>query len=270
MLEADELLREAIRQNVRHFLLPQTQERILGKRSSVVGRLDGTQAVVLIAVLRGFNRFCECISPERLKPLLDEYFSLLSEVAYEHEGTIFQTDGRGLLVGFGGEHGHSCGTERAFRAAQKMLTQFGELADMWRKRFCLLAGLSIGLDEGSVAAASGGGPKFTYSALIGDAVNVASRLCHRARAGEMVLSAALKHSLDAQGLIFPGIWLPPVSVRGRLQPVDIFCACLPRRMNLYGETYVKEPWNQRVSSDREILEVSAQSHGRLGAEPRQP
>jgi adenylate cyclase len=269
MIEADEPLGETIRQNVRHFLLPQTQERMLGKRSSVVGRLDGTQAVVLLAVLRGFNRFCECISPERLKPLLDEYFSLLSEITYQHEGTIFQTDGRGLLVGFGGEHGHSHGAERAFRAAQKMLTQFGELADVWRKRFRLLAGLSIGLNEGSVAAATGGGPKFTYSALIGDAVNVASRLCQRARAGEMVLSAALKHSLDAQGLIFPAMGLPPVSVRGRLQPVDIFCACLQRRMNLYGETYLKEPWNQRVSSDQEILEVSAQSHGRVGVEPHQ-
>src|SRR6202011_1155682 len=117
------------------------------------------------------------------------------------------------------------GAERAFRAAQKMLTRFGDLADVWRKRFRLLAGLSIGLHEGSVASATGGGPRFTYSALIGDTVNVALRLCQRARAGEMVLSAAMKNSLDAQGLIFPAMGLAPISVRGRSQPVDIFCVC---------------------------------------------
>jgi adenylate cyclase len=270
MIEVGEPLGEMIRQRVHHFLLPQTEERILGKRGSFAGLPDRTQAVVLLATLRGFNRLCECISPERLKPLLDEYCSLLSEITYQHEGTIFQTDGHCLLVGFGVEHGHSHGAERAFRAAQEMLTRFGELADVWRTRFRLLAGLSIGLHEGSVAAATGGGPKFTYSALIGDAVNVASRLCHRARAGEMVLSAALKHSLDARGLIFPAMGLPPISVRGRSQPVDIFCACLQRRMNLYGQTYLEEPWNQRVPSDQEILEVSAQSHGPVGVESYRP
>jgi adenylate cyclase len=270
MIEADEPLGEMIRQRVRHFLLPQTQERIPEKRGSFVGPPDDTQAVVLLAALRGFNRLCECISPEHLKPLLDEYCLLLSKITYQHEGTIFQTDGRCLLVGFGVEHGHSHGAERAFRAAQEMLTRFGELADVWRKRFRLLAGLSIGLNEGSVAAATGGGAKFTYSALIGDAVNVAARLCQRARAGEMVLSAALKHSLDAQGLIFPAMRLPPISVRGRLQPVDIFCGCLQRRMNLYGQTYLEAPWNQRIPSDQEILEGSAQSNGRVGVESHRP
>jgi adenylate cyclase len=266
LIEADEPLGETIRQKVHHFLLPRTEARILGKRGSFAGPPDGAQAVVLLAALRGFNRLCEYISPERLKPLLDEYCSLLSEITYQHEGTIFQTDGRCLLVGFGVGHGPSHGAERAFRAAQEMLTRFDELADVWRKRFRLLAGLSIGLNEGSVAAATGGGPRFTYSALIGDAVNVASHLCQRARAGEMVLSAALKHSLDAQGLIFPAMGLPPISVRGRSQPVDIFCSCLQRRMNLYGQA----PWNQRAPSDQEILEVSAQSHGRVGAESHRP
>jgi hypothetical protein len=52
------------------FLMPQTQERIPGKRGSFVGLPEHTQAVVLLASLRGFNRPCEHINPERLKPLL--------------------------------------------------------------------------------------------------------------------------------------------------------------------------------------------------------
>ena len=262
MVEADEPCKEMVRQRVHHFLLPQTEEWNPGKRGSFVGLPDSTQAVVLVATLRGFNRLCEYISPERLTFLLDEYCSLLSEITHRHAGTIFQIDGRCLLVGFGLERGHSDGAERAFRAAQEMLTRFAGLAGVWRTRFRLLADLSIGLNEGSVAAATGGGAKFTYAALIGDAVNVASRLCQRARAGEMVLSADLKHTLDAQGLIFPAIELPPISVRGRSQTVDIFCACSQRRINLYGQTYLQAPWERRVPSDPERLEVAASSHGR--------
>ncbi|MEA3177353.1 MAG: adenylate cyclase, partial [Gammaproteobacteria bacterium] len=56
MIEVGEPLGEMIRQGVHHFLLPQTEERILGKRGSFAGLPDRTQAVVLLATLRGFNR----------------------------------------------------------------------------------------------------------------------------------------------------------------------------------------------------------------------
>ena len=60
-----------------------------------------------------------------------------------------------------------------------------------------------------MVAGNVGSAMYMNYTIIGDAVNVASRLCQRARAGEMVLSRALKHSLDARGHDIHAVELPP-------------------------------------------------------------
>jgi class 3 adenylate cyclase len=61
---------------------------------------------------------------------------------------------------------------------------------------------------------------------------VASRLCQRARAGEIVLSRALKHSLDARGLDIKAVELPAMTLRGRISPIDIYCVPITKRLHI--------------------------------------
>jgi adenylate cyclase len=68
--------------------------------------------------------------------------------------------------------------------------------------------------------------------IIGDAVNIAARLCQRARAGEMLFSGTLKQSLDARGMDVGATALPPLQVRGRSNPIDIFCVPLASRLQV--------------------------------------
>jgi len=72
-------------------------------------------------------------------------------------------------VGFGVPREQADGPERAIDAAQEMLTRFGELAQRWRKRVHVLAGLGIGINKGSVAAADIGSRRFMSYTLVGDA-----------------------------------------------------------------------------------------------------
>ena len=71
--------------------------------------------------------------------------------------------------------------------------------------------------------------------IIGDTVNIAARLCQRARAGEMLFSGTLKRSLDADGLDVGATALPPLQLRGRSHPIDIFCVPLEKRVQLHAE-----------------------------------
>jgi adenylate cyclase len=77
-----------------------------------------------------------------------------------------------------------------------------------------------------------GSAMFMNYTIIGDAVNVASRLCQRARAGEMVLSRALKHSLDARGHDIKAVELPAMTLRGRTSPIDIYCVPITKRLHI--------------------------------------
>jgi adenylate cyclase len=95
------------------------------------------------------------------------------------------------------------------------------------------AGLGIGINEGDVVAGNIGSSSYMSYTIIGDTVNIAARLCQRARAGEMLFSSALKHSLDARGLDIGATPLPPLQLRGRSHPIDIYCVPLATRVQLH-------------------------------------
>ena len=86
--------------------------------------------------------------------------------------------------------------------------------------------------EGDVVAGNIGSSSYMNYTIIGDAVNIAARLCQRARAGEMLFSSAIKHSLDAHGMDIGATPLPPLQLRGRSNPIDIFCVPLQNRVQL--------------------------------------
>lgn len=232
VLEADEAQHQKVRRMVRRCLLPQPADRMLGHGEAHIGPEICTRAVILIADLRGYSRISERLSPQDLVPLLNEYYSLLTQIAYQHEGAIFHMAGESLLVGFGVSQEQSDGPERAIRTGQEMLTRFGELAKVWRERSHVVAALAVGLHAGTVAAATVGSPLFMNYAVIGDAVNVASRLHRRARAGEMVFSGTLKRTLNARRLKLRAVQLPPITLSGRSEPIDIFCIPLEKRLDL--------------------------------------
>ena len=118
------------------------------------------------------------------------------------------------------------------RAAREMLASFGTMACSWKERFQIDAGLGIGINEGDVVAGNIGSSSYMNYTIIGDTVNIAARLCQRARAGEMLFSGALKHSLDAHGMDVGATPLPPLQLRGRSHPIDIFCVPLGTRMQV--------------------------------------
>ena len=156
---------------------------------------------------------CECLPSRQVALLLRDYFSLITQITLEHQGAVFNTAGDCLMAGFDLSHVPSDAADRALRAAQMMMNRFAALAEDWLTRFHVTVGLGVGLNTGEVATAPMGFPLFTHYTLIGDTVNVASRLCQRAREGSAFSIAALSQ----------------VVVRGRTQPVGIFCLPLEHR-----------------------------------------
>ncbi|MHB1542763.1 MAG: adenylate/guanylate cyclase domain-containing protein [Steroidobacteraceae bacterium] len=218
---------EVLRRAVRRYVSPQLAERILEDvqlRETLLSADDlRAHAVVLFADLRGFTSLSERLEPRQVVPLLNEYFSLLTEITLRHDGTVFHLAGDCLMLGFGVPLEQPDSPGRAVRAAQEMLGTFAALAGSWHARFGIEAGLGIGINEGDVVACNIGSSSYMSYTLIGDTVNVAARLCQRARAGEMLFSQSIKQSLDALGVDVGATALPPMQLRGRSRTIDIFC-----------------------------------------------
>lgn len=203
--------------------------RCTARARSGVGqaRVSGT---VLFADMRGFTAVAERLSPAEVVPLLNDYFSMLSNVTAEHGGTVFHIAGDGLMAGFGLPLPSDDASGRAVSAARAMIAGFGRLAADWKTRLGLDTGIGIGINSGDVIVGDVGAPERPSYTLIGDTVNVAARLVQRARAGEALFSRSVRQSLDpAPGGI---VELPPLVLRGRSRPVEIYCMASDVRLDL--------------------------------------
>jgi class 3 adenylate cyclase len=238
--ESQEL--EDLRRTFRRYLSPRLADRILADvdlRESLLEQSNvRTHAVVLFADMRGFTTISERLAPTQVVTLLNEYFSLLTDIAFRHDGTVFSMAGDCLMVGFGVPLPQPDSLSRAIAAGQEMLVCFQALSEAWTRRHHVETGLGIGVNAGEVVAGNIGSAVYMNYTIIGDAVNVASRLCQRARAGEMLFSASVKQGLDALGLAVGAVALPRIALRGRSNPVDVFCIPLPTRHEAMVESAV--------------------------------
>jgi adenylate cyclase len=199
-----------------------------------------TQRVtVLFADLRGYTGLAERLPPARVMPLLDEFLGVLGRATTEHGGQIFHMAGDGMMAGFGLGDPAGDGAREALAAGHAMLREFGTVATRWRREMSIETGIGVGLHLGEVALGSLGPPGRRRTTLVGDTVNVASRLCGRARAGEVLLSCTVAAALDAERVhkgseAVPAaiLQLPQFELRGRSEPLDIWCIPAPERLAL--------------------------------------
>jgi class 3 adenylate cyclase len=227
---------EVIRAAFRRYISPKLADRILENPELRDAVFSGTRtrahAAVMFADMRGFTGISERLAPGVVVELLNEFFSLLTEVTFEYDGTVFNMAGDSLMVGFGVPVEQPDGTERAILAAKRMLKRFAGLAAAWKERHSVETGLGIGINVGEVIAGNVGSPAYMNYTIIGDTVNVASRLGQRARAGEMLFSDAVKRALDAHGMDVGAMELPSLVLRGRSSPIGIFCVPSEERLDL--------------------------------------
>ena len=197
----------------------------------LVGFQTRFDAVILFADLRGFTRMAEQLQPAQVVQLLNQYFSLLTGVTYRYNGVIFNMAGDSLLVGFGVPFEQPDAAERAIKCGHEMLAEFEVLSADWKQQYGLETGLGIGVNKGEVVAGNVGSPAYMSFTIIGDAVNIASRLMQRARAGELLLSDRVMQALKAAEAEVDAITLPPLTLRGRSEPIELYCIPFKSRLD---------------------------------------
>jgi adenylate cyclase len=191
-------------------------------------------ATVLFVDLRGYTRLAEQLPATRVVPLLDEFLGMLTIATERHGGQIFHVAGDGLMAGFGLQDVTHDGALEAIAAGRAMLARFEPIAVRWHREFAIVTGIGIGIHRGEVARAYLGPPGKKTLTLIGDTVNVAARLCNRARAGEVLFSGTVATSDDAITRPIPEplpfLRLPQFALRGRTAPLDIWCVPAQERL----------------------------------------
>jgi class 3 adenylate cyclase/CheY-like chemotaxis protein len=217
--------KEAIHKALSRYVSPRLTDRIIGAASEAApfkAEAERADVVALFADLRGFTRIAETIGVHHVVDMLNEYFSVLTEAAYQHEGTIFNMAGDSLLVGFNVPFAQPDAPERAWRAALDMVSRFAPVSAAWRARHGVSTGVGIGMCRGEAIIGNIGSPHFMSYTIIGDTVNTAARLMQMAGEDEVLVTAQLydsirpllaKRRVQARG---------EVALRGKTEAVRIY------------------------------------------------
>ncbi|MDH5578407.1 MAG: response regulator, partial [Betaproteobacteria bacterium] len=183
-LAAEVQRKDAIRKAFSRYISPHLADRIAdaaGEQGDPFqGRAQRTQVVALFADLRGFTRLTEQNEVGSVVGMLNEYFGVLTEAAYQHDGTIFNMAGDSLLVGFNVPFPQPDAAERAWRTALGMVGRFAPVAAAWQRRHGLELGVGVGICTGEAIIGNVGSEHYASYTIIGNPVNTAARLMQMA------------------------------------------------------------------------------------------
>lgn len=181
-----------------------------------------TEVTALFSDISGFTELSSRMEPYQVLELLNEYFKVMvEEIVFRYEGTLEKYIADALLAVWGSPYQQRNDAQRAVRAAIEMQWAMRQLNQQWnRQQRDLEIQIHIGLNSGKVAAGNIGSKKLIQYANIGDSMNVASRVCSTARAGEILISQTTLEKLD--GFKLPLEALPPVLVKGKEEPLTLY------------------------------------------------
>lgn len=163
------------RENLSRFLPRQVVDRVLASGGSTLHPVQ-REVTVLFSDIRSFTSMSESMPPKEVLEFLDEYFGHMGQIVRGHEGMLNKFLGDGLLAVWGVPDNQADHAERALKAAMDMRRKMVELNEERAKGGVAAFKIGIGLHTGVVAAGMLGGADQREYTVIGDAVNLASRI----------------------------------------------------------------------------------------------
>jgi len=212
--QVEELARMA---RLRRFLSPTLAEVVMERGDSVL-ESHRRELAVLFADLRGWTDFSAGTEPEEVMSVVGSYHAAMGELIVKYEATVGWFAGDGLMVWFNDPIPCDAPAVRAVQMAAEMREAMSALTAAWQKRGHDLD-FSIGVSLGyATIGRIGFEGRYDYGA-VGTVLNLASRLCDEARAGQIVVSRRVLAEVEE---LVEADRVGELSLKGFGRPVEAF------------------------------------------------
>ena len=211
--------REVLRETFGKYVSREVRDEILAGRVSLEGQVQ--EVTILFADLRDFTSWVEATPPREVVQDLNAYFTEMEAAIRGHGGLVLQFIGDEIEAVFGAPIARIDHAESAVRAALEMRTRMDGLNAERRRAGKVALRHGIGIHTGRVLAGNiGSGERLAY-ALVGDAVNLASRIqdLNKQFGSDILLSDTTRRRLNGG---FACRSLPAVRVKGRSTDVEVY------------------------------------------------
>lgn len=209
-------LREKLQ--MQKFVSKSTIDMVKQKARSGDIDLGGTKEnfAFLFSDVRGFTAMSEKLKPEEVVSILNDYLDLQSQIIKKHGGDIDKFVGDEVMAVFSGTKK----ADNAISAAVEIIDEIEKLNKQRQDKGMRTVDVGIGLNSGEVVHGRMGSRDRMDNTSIGDAVNLAARLCSQAEAGRVIASKVIVSSATKKR--FVGKKLDPIRVKGKEKPIPIY------------------------------------------------
>lgn len=221
----ERLEKSRLRKDFRRFVSRDVADAMIDAQDDWKVTASGVKrrVVVLFSDVRGFTERSEQTDPGDLVKQLNEYLTAMVEVIFRHGGTLDKFIGDAVMAHWGalGMGEEKDNARRAIFAAKDMISVLKEMNARWQSEGKAPFIIGVGLHLGEAIAGEIGSPDRTEFGVIGDTVNLASRLEGLTKEFhcEVIYSEEVK---DAAGIAEEAVDLGGVRVKGRKNPVRLF------------------------------------------------
>ncbi len=212
------------RRTLERYVSKNLVQEILDNPGGFYNSLKGVRipATILFSDIVGFTSLTENADPEALVTQLNEYLSQMTKAVFEHGGTLDKFIGDAVMAVWGNvrSQGEANDTRLAARAALTMRRELKILNDGWFARGIAPFAIGIGINQGVVVGANIGSQEKADPTVIGDSVNLASRLESLTRTyGTDILLGPTATALIRDQFHVRSV--ARVQVKGKTEPVEI-------------------------------------------------
>lgn len=166
--------RDRVRDLLGKVVSPEIATELLRKDVALGG--EEREVTMLFSDLRNFTSMSERLTPREMLGILNRYFSRMDAIITRHGGVVDKYMGDALMALFGAPLTNPDDADRALEAALEMTEALDDLNRRWQQRGLPAIGVGIGINTGIVVAGNMGSDNRLNYTVIGDCVNLASRL----------------------------------------------------------------------------------------------
>jgi adenylate cyclase len=181
---------------------------------------EAKRLTVFFSDLQNFTSVSEQLNPKQLALLLNEYFTAMTEVLYGHGATIDKYIGDSIMAFWGAPFPQADHAARAVRASFDMHREIERLCETFVSRGWPAPDMSIGINTGMMNVGNMGSKYRVAYTVVGDAVNLASRVEHLTRTYRVPTIVTESTMKEADDFIYREV--DTVQVRGKHNQTRIY------------------------------------------------
>ncbi len=216
------------------YFSPNLAERLASDADAIDLGGQRREIATLFTDIASFTALVETLEPDVLGPLLNDYLTGMTDLVFEHDGTVAKIVGDALHVLFGAPGEQPDHASRAVACALALDEYAQSFRERWQKKGIALGVTRIGVHAGPAIVGNFGGSRFFDYTAYGDTINIAARLeAANKQLGTRICVSAI---LAAKAKDFRGRPVGDLLLRGRSEALRAF---EPLRKEQYDEVSTK-------------------------------